>query len=91
MACGGEIEFMSPAFLEVTELYDEVAHHVGVGRQATADGVECVTHHVFPVFVVKGDNLKRQTIAGGDEAAHLNIFVGRAVVGAVVAAYAYVK
>ena len=46
---------------------------------------------MFPVFVVKGDNLKRQTIAGGDEAAHLNIFVGRAVVGAVVAAYAYVK
>ena len=91
VAAGRQVELMAPALLEEAELDDQVAHHVGVGRQAGADSLQGVFHHILPVLVVQRHYVERQTVAGGDQTAHLDVLLVRTVTETVVAADTYVE
>ena len=47
-----EVEVLAPLLLEATELYELIAHHVGVGGETTAYGVDGVLDDVRPILVV---------------------------------------
>ena len=62
MACGYAVEVLAALFLEGSELYHPVAHHVGIGSQAFADTVDGVAHHVVPILAMKVHLLETASI-----------------------------
>ena len=47
-----EVEVLAPLLLEAAELDELIAHHVGVGGETTAHGVDGVLDDVRPILVV---------------------------------------
>lgn len=88
--CGHVVE-VSPALLEISELYHLVAHHVGIWRQPLAHCAQGVFHDVVPIFLVQRYYIEGQSEAACYERAHLYVLVSRAVALAVVQSYAYVE
>ncbi len=91
VAGGDLVEGVSPFLFEIPELDKLVAHHVRVGSETLADSAQGVGHNAVPVFLVKRHGLERQSVFAGYQRAHLDVFIGRAVAFAVVAADAYVE
>ena len=79
MARGNLVEILAPLLLEAAKLDKLVAHHVGVGRQATLDGVDRVAHHAIPILVVQRDDLEPAAILASDIRGDLDILLGRTV------------
>ena len=65
--CGGLGELMSPTVFEISEFNDGVAHYVGIGSEAGADGAQCILHDVIPVFLMERYDIERQPVAVRDE------------------------
>ena len=79
MACGDAVVAFTPLVDEGTELNHSVAHHVGVGREAFADRIDGVAHHVVPILLVQVDLLEAAAVFLGNEGRNLDILFRRAV------------
>ena len=77
MACSDAVVGVAVALFETAELNQAVAHHVAIGRKATAQAVGHVAHHALPIVTLQIDLLYLQTIAAGHGGSHLPVlFLG---------------
>ena len=79
VACGGMVVVFAPALLESAELDEFVAHHVGIGCETAAHGVDGVGHYIVPVFLVEVHLLETAAIFTGDVGGNLYVLLGGAV------------
>ena len=74
-----EIVLVSALLVERTELDESVAHHIGVGREASTHLVHGVTCHLIPVFAVAVHHLQFAAEATRYSRRHFEIFLRSAV------------
>ena len=74
-----EVVLMSALLVEGSELYQAVAHDIGVGRESGTHLVHRVARHVVPVFTMTVHHLETATEAACHGSRHLKVFLARAV------------
>lgn len=79
VAGGDAVEMAAPFFFEDAEFDELVAHHVGIGGEATAHSVNGIADDFFPIFFLKGDDFHRAAVFFGDERGDFDVFFGGAI------------
>ena len=66
------------ALFESPELYQPVAHHVGVRRQALPHALYGVAHHLLPVFLLQVRHLQPEPVLASRGLREFDVLLSRA-------------
>ena len=79
MTGGNEVVVAAPLLVKRPELYQSVAHHVGIGREARTHLVHRVARHAVPILLVTVHHLKPAAVARRHCRSHFKVFLTRTV------------
>ena len=75
MTCGNKTIIMSAFFIKSTKLYQTIAHHIRIGRQARTYLIHRIFRHLIPIFTMAVNHLKPATILMCHSRSHLKILL----------------
>jgi len=79
MACGNLVIVLTSHILEATKLNEFVAHYIRIRSKSLTSLVHSVANNLLPVFLVKVDDIKFQSVLTGKPLTDLHIFLRRTV------------